>query len=257
MAHGFSLTRHDGLPRFAEALAAVGATVLVFDHRGLGDSGGEPQRFRAREQVEDWRAACALVRGWDDVDPHRLVLWGYSFGGGHAVTVAAEQPQPAAVILLAPFLDGLARALATPPRTAAWLLPRAIADLAGAHVRVPVTGPPGSNGAMTLPGEADGFASAVPDGSPWRNEISPGVFATVAQHRPVRLARRLGMPVWIGAGDTDITVSRAAIDKLAARAPRAELHRYDGDHFDVLQGDLADRIAADQAVFLARPGILP
>ena len=36
MAHGFSLTRHDGLPAFAEQLAGAGATVLVFDHRHLG-----------------------------------------------------------------------------------------------------------------------------------------------------------------------------------------------------------------------------
>ena len=37
MAHGFSLTRHDGLAAYAERFAGVGVRVLVFDHRYLGD----------------------------------------------------------------------------------------------------------------------------------------------------------------------------------------------------------------------------
>jgi alpha-beta hydrolase superfamily lysophospholipase len=47
MAHGFSLTMRDGLAPYAEAFAAAGFHVLVFDHRHLGESGGEPRgRFR-------------------------------------------------------------------------------------------------------------------------------------------------------------------------------------------------------------------
>ena len=42
MADGFSLTRYDGLATYAEALAGAGAAALVYDHRFLGDSGGDP-----------------------------------------------------------------------------------------------------------------------------------------------------------------------------------------------------------------------
>ncbi len=76
MAHGFSLTRHDGLDTYATALNQAGATVLVFDHRYLGDSGGEPrQRVRVKQQAEDYRAAVAYARQLDGVDPdqHRAV----------------------------------------------------------------------------------------------------------------------------------------------------------------------------------------
>jgi fermentation-respiration switch protein FrsA (DUF1100 family) len=63
MAHGFSLTRHDGLNTYAEALAATGAAVLVYDHRFLGDSDGEPrQRIRICEQHQDRRSAIAFAR---------------------------------------------------------------------------------------------------------------------------------------------------------------------------------------------------
>jgi pimeloyl-ACP methyl ester carboxylesterase len=256
MAHGFSLTRHDGLDVYAQAIAAAGPRVLVFDHRYLGDSGGMPrQHFSKRAQLEDWRNAVAHARGLDGVDPGRIVLWGYSFAGGHVTTLAAEDPRLAAVIALCPFVNGVPRLLRTTPAGAAWLLPRALLSLAGSQVRIPVTGPPGSHAAMTLPGEADGFARTVTASSPWRNEIAPGVFATVAFHRPLARAGRVRCPVWVGAGERDVSVDFKSAEKYAARAPRGEFHRYPYDHFEPFYGDGPARIAADQIDFLRRHGL--
>ncbi len=258
MAHGFSLTRHDGLPAYAERLAEAGAAVLLFDHRYLGDSGGQPrQRFRKPAQLEDWRAAVACARRLDGIDPQRIILWGFSFSGGHVVETAAADPRIAATIALCPMVDGLARALATPPLLSAWLIPRALADQFGRHNVVAVTGQPGEHAAMTLAGEADGFAAAVPVGSPWRNEISPGVFLTVAIHRPLAKARRIHCPLWVGLGESDVSVSRRAVEKLAERAPRGELHRYPYDHFGAFLGDAPARVAGEQIDFLRRVGLLP
>jgi pimeloyl-ACP methyl ester carboxylesterase len=140
----------------------------------------------------------------------------------------------------------------TPPKLVAWILPRAAADLAGRHNLVPVTAPPGEHGAMTLPGEAEGFAAAVEPGSPWRNEISPGVFATVAMFRPVRAARRIAAPLWAALGERDVTVDAGAVERVASRAPQGELHRYPYDHFEPLSGEPRELIATDQLEFLAR-----
>ena len=257
MAHGFSLTRHDGLPQYADALAAAGAHVLVFDHRYLGDSGGAPrQRLRRGEQLEDWRNAIAFARTLDGVVSERIVLWGFSFSGGHAITLAAERDDIAAAIVLCPLVDGLRRALGTPPSLSAWIMPRALADAAGRHKLIPVTAQPGEHAAMTLPGEADGFARAVPEGSPWRNEISPRVFLSVGTIRPVTKARKVTCPLWVGLGERDISVHGPAVEQLAERAPRGELHRYDADHFDGFLGELPARIAGDQVAFLTREGLL-
>ncbi|MGB7686664.1 MAG: alpha/beta hydrolase, partial [Solirubrobacterales bacterium] len=62
MAHGLSGTRRDRLGPFAERFAEAGFAALVFDHRGFGDSGGEPDLFVPRRQLEDWRAAIAFAR---------------------------------------------------------------------------------------------------------------------------------------------------------------------------------------------------
>jgi pimeloyl-ACP methyl ester carboxylesterase len=259
MAHGFSLTRHDGLPAYAEVLAAAGAAVLVFDHRYLGDSGGAPrQRFRAADQLEDWRAAIATARRLEGIDPARIVLWGFSFSGGHVTTLLTKGEQVAAALVLCPFVAGLPRVLRTAPRLVAWILPRGLLDLAGRPVLIPVTGEPGTRAAMTFPGERAGFARAVPDGSPWRNEISPGLFVTIALHRPVARARSISCPLWVGLGGRDVSVHGPAVEKLAGRAPRGELQRYpEYDHFDPFVGDAPGRVAGDQVEFLRRVGVLP
>jgi alpha-beta hydrolase superfamily lysophospholipase len=61
MAHGLTGTRRDRLGAFAERFAAAGIAALVFDHRGFGDSTGEPDLFEPSLQLEDWRAAIAFA----------------------------------------------------------------------------------------------------------------------------------------------------------------------------------------------------
>jgi pimeloyl-ACP methyl ester carboxylesterase len=255
MANGFSLTRHDGLPRFADRFAEAGYSVLLFDHRFLGDSGGEPrQRFRIAAQEEDWRNAFAFAQAREGAE-NGVIVWGYSFAGAHATRIASERGDVAALLLLCPFADGLKRVLKTSPALSAWVIPRAMMDVAGRHNLIPVTAQPGEHAAMTFPGEADGFAETVAAGSPWRNEISPGVFAVVGMHRPVRWAKRIGCPAFVALGERDVTVDAAAVGKLAKRAPRGELHRYPYDHFELFAPDATDLIAADQVDFLARNGL--
>jgi alpha/beta superfamily hydrolase len=253
MAHGFSLTRHDGLLAYAEAIAATGVHVLVFDHRHLGDSGGTPrQLFRLRRQQADWRAAVAWARSRPEVDGDRIVLWGYSFSGGHVASLLASGLDAYAALVLCPFADGLKRVLATPLRLVAWVVPRALLDVLGRHLTIPVTGPPGSRAAMPFPGEADGFAAALGRGSPWVNAITPGVFLTVGMFRPVARARRITPPLWVGRCADDITVDAGAVARLAERAPQGELHDFPGDHFAPFSGEVTASVRDSQLEFLER-----
>jgi len=257
MAHGFSPTRHDGLDQFAETFRNAGATVVVFDYRCLGDSGGEPrQRFSKPEQIADWKAAVGFARHLDGVAPERVVLWGYSFSGGHCVYVGAEDNRLAAVLLLCPFLDAMARMRVTPLRTLTWIAPRALLDATGRHNTIPVTGPVKSRAAMTLPGEAEGFAAVLGDHSPWRNEISPGVFLTPHTHRPWTKAADLKMPIWVALGEQDVSAPAVGIERLVRRAPDVEFRRYQADHFTVFTPPLGEQIAKDQTQFLIEKGLL-
>src|SRR3954466_12943388 len=108
LAHGFGGVREARLWAYAERFAAAGLAALVFDYRHFGANGGQPrQLLDIGLQLGVWRAAIALARGLDGIDPDRVALWGSSFSGGHVAVLAAEDTRVAAAISQAPFLDGL------------------------------------------------------------------------------------------------------------------------------------------------------
>ena len=77
MGHGFGGTKAAGLDNYAVRYQAVGLSVLAFDYRHFGDSGGEPrQLIWIPYQLEDWAAAVQYARSRKDVDPEKIALWG-------------------------------------------------------------------------------------------------------------------------------------------------------------------------------------
>ncbi len=257
MAHGLSLTRSDALPALARRFAQAGLATLLFDYRYFGESGGEPrQHLRQSPQRQDLRSAWRFAGGLDGIDPSRLILWGYSMGGGHvARLLGAGAVEPAAALVLAPLTDGLKRVLASRPTAIMRLLPRALANSAGVRITVPATAEPGQLGAMTFEGEARGFERAVDPQGRWRNEVSPGVLTTLTLHRPWMRAARIACPLWVGLGERDITVDTGGVRKLAERAPKGELHSYDADHFELLLEPTVGAVLADQLKFLVSLGL--
>src|SRR5689334_24406599 len=90
MGHGLGGVKEMRLDAFAERFTAAGYVCLVFDYRHFGASSGEPrQLLDIDEQLRDWRCAVEYTRTLQGVDPDRVVVWGTSFGGGHAVVIAA------------------------------------------------------------------------------------------------------------------------------------------------------------------------
>jgi len=83
----------------AQAFAAYGASVLLFDYRGYGGNPGAPDEAGLHR---DARAAAAWVRARAGVDAARLVYFGESLGAAVAVDLAADEP-PAALVLRSPF----------------------------------------------------------------------------------------------------------------------------------------------------------
>lgn len=114
MAHGLSGTRRDRLGPFAERFAAAGIAAVVFDHRGFGDSSGEPDVFLPERQLEDWRAAIAFARSLPTIDAARVATFGSSMGGGNALAAAAGDPRIAAAVSQVPFLDIVSQARRSP-----------------------------------------------------------------------------------------------------------------------------------------------
>ncbi|MEV4063648.1 alpha/beta hydrolase [Nonomuraea dietziae] len=92
LCHGFSGTM-DRLYPHAERFAAAGLAALVFDYRNFGESGGQPRQFvDVSGQQDDLRGAIGFARSAQEIDADRILLWGNSLGGGHVISVAADDP---------------------------------------------------------------------------------------------------------------------------------------------------------------------
>ena len=255
MAHGFTGTRDDGLPGYAEAFRDAGFVVVLFDYRHFGASTGEPrQLIDIARQLDDYRAVIGWARGLDGVDPDRIVLWGTSYSGGHVLALAAADARIAAVIAQAPYTDSIATMMCVAPRNIARFVVEALRDQLGAWLGrpprlVPGLGAPGTFAVITAPGYESAFAALVGPNSKWRNEFAARLMLTFGFYRPGLKAKHLKMPLLICVCDQDAITPAAPAVKAAERAPRAELRHYPYPHFDIYQDP---RAKADQVAFLQR-----
>lgn len=106
LCHGLRCNRKIVLPGFAKAFAAEGFAALAFDYRGFGESEGKKWRLVARERVEDIVAATTFAGLQPEIDPSRIALFGISYGASNAISAAAIDPRPNAVIAQGGFGDG-------------------------------------------------------------------------------------------------------------------------------------------------------
>ena len=73
MTHGFSATKEMALSSYADLLCAGGLAVLVYDHRCLGASDGEPRQLvDPWAQSRDYIAALDWLERQEGIDPTRL-----------------------------------------------------------------------------------------------------------------------------------------------------------------------------------------
>ncbi len=83
------------------ALQAAGFTVLAFDFRGHGESGGTGSTLGVEEK-RDVLGALDYLAGVDGVDGRRLGVYGVGMGAQAAVLAAADRPSATVLVL-----DGL------------------------------------------------------------------------------------------------------------------------------------------------------
>ncbi|MGH9260790.1 MAG: alpha/beta hydrolase [Acidimicrobiales bacterium] len=263
MAGGFAVTKGPGTDLFAGRFHAAGFTVLAFDYRHLGDSGGQPRQIqRIREQIGDWQAAIAFAPTLPGVDPTRVGVWGFSLSGGHVLRVAARNPQVAAAIAQTPNADGPAatRNAARHQKPLAMLrfTGRAVLDGLGSLVGrqpllVPLAGEPGTVALLTTPDALDGGRALDPDNRypDWQQEVAARSALRVGFYRPGRDASRVQCPLLVLVCDQDQSALAEPAVRAAQRAPRGELVRMPGGHYEPFLGG-HERAAEAELSFLRR-----
>lgn len=261
MATGMGGTKDSGLLPFAEAFAEAGADAFLFDYRGFGESAGEPRQLAVPSRHrEDLAAAIEFARGLDGVDPNRIVLWGWSWGGSHCLYRASESPDGiAAMILVGPDTDGIATFLHLAAQgKAKWLVPMNLAiarDLIAQArglppVTLPMVGPPGSAAVLTTEESEPRYKALA--GPTWRNEVAARVGFAELFNRGVARSKDVPCPVLVQNGEYDSIPPPSSVRKVAWEAKgRSEMREYPCGHFDFML-DLRDRVMEDQLSFLRR-----
>jgi fermentation-respiration switch protein FrsA (DUF1100 family) len=88
----------------APAIAMAHGVVLVYDHRNLGASDGEPrQEINPWAQARDYRRAIDWLSQRPEVDADRIGVWGSSFSGGIVLVLGACDRRVKAVVANVPF----------------------------------------------------------------------------------------------------------------------------------------------------------
>ena len=192
-----------------------------------------------------------------DVDGTRIAVWGSSFGGGHAITVASRHPELKAAVAQCPFTDGLASALALGPSESLKVLPTVAKDFASmlgrrAPTMIPLAGPPGSLALMNAPDALPGYQALLPPDTTFRNEVAARVAPTIMAYRPGRAAKKIKFPILFCVSNTDSVTPPAQTLRYARTAPRGEIKRYEAGHFDFYLGDAFEALVHDQVEFLTR-----
>jgi dienelactone hydrolase len=258
LGHGLGATREMRLDAFAERFARAGIAALAFTYRHFGDSGGRPRQLLSiRRQLADWDAAIAWVKAQRDLDGSRIAVWGSSFGGGHAITVASRHPELRAAVSQCPFTDGLASARALGPTESLKVLPSVARDLASMVLRrspamIPLAGRPGSLALMNAPDALPGYEALLPPDTTFRNEVAARVAPTIMAYRPGRAAKKIKFPILFCVSNTDSVTPPEQTVQYARTAPFGEIKRYDAGHFDFYLGEPFEALARDQVEFLTR-----
>jgi hypothetical protein len=258
LAHGFGGVKEMRLDAYAERFAEAGYHAFVFDYRHFGKSEGEPRQILdIKKQHQDWRAAIRFAKGLPGVDPHRIILWGTSFSGGHVLAVAARDQDPdiAAVISQVPHLDGFATAIANGPVQNLRLCFAAWRDIANMvlHRRpyyVPLIGQPGELAAMTAPDAEEGVKRLYPEGLEPDENVAARIFLKVGLYSPGRLASKMGIPWLVQAAADDLTTPVYPAIRASKKASKSQLIIYKCGHFDVYVEPRFEQTVSDQITFL-------
>jgi len=175
--------------------------------------------------------------------------------------LASEDQGVAAAVSQVPFSSGLASGLKLPPLTALGVALAGFGDLVKSAMGLPphyirLLGSPGDVALMSAPDCADGYARLVPKGleesGRWTNRVTARTGLAVTFYAPCRRAKRVKIPIFVGVAEQDSIAPAGPTIEAAKVAPRAELKRYPGGHFDYYAGQGFELIIADEIEFLRR-----
>lgn len=261
MVHGWGGGQEVLTPVYCQHFVAAGFAVMEFDYPSWGSSAGWP-----RQDINPWRrvraasAALAHLRQLQQVDRHRVILWGSSFGGGHVVELVAEHPELYGAMIQVPMLDGMLAVRAVPLLRLVrfmllglwdWLKP-------GRAVHIPTVSRPGEFGSMDRDEAFHALELAV-QATGWRydNRVTARSALMIALYRPLRRLRDVHVPMLVIGADNDSVAPFAGRALRDSGNPNLRVHNFPGHHFSPYFEPMFSDVIRLQLDFLRELATLP
>ena len=243
MAHGIGAIKAGGLAPFAERFCREGFAAVAFDYRQWGGSAGQPrEELSFPRQREDYGTVIGWAAAQPRIDAHRIFAWGTSFAGMYIIELAASDARLAGAIAQSPLADGLAAARMVPPARSLRLLALAVQDrlrslFGQPPLYLPGAGAPGELAVGSTPDALYGQELMTPkDSTEWHNRVAARSLLSFSWRRPVRRAASIRCPILLVVAEHDTMAPTGPALRVAEQAPRGELHRSHGGHYDVYEG---------------------
>jgi len=117
---------------------------------------------------------------------------------------------------------------------------------------VPLVNDPDKFGIMNTPESKPGYLSIVPEGSEWKNEAPARCLVPTVFYRPIAKAKKVKSPTLLIAAEQDSLIDLKAVEKTAAKIPKAQLIEVPCGHFGVYSGEMFERVVKAEAEFLSQ-----
>lgn len=257
LGHGLGAVKEMGLDRYASRFTDLGIICIAFDYRHFGQSGGQPrQLLNVRLQLEDWEAAIDYTSSLEFVDSGRIGIFGSSFGGGHAISVAAKDKRVKAAISQCPFTSGLCSSLTV------GLYPLLKLGILGVKdalfsskdkiVRVKLAGKPGEAALMNAP-DVYQYLQLVPSQlqPSFKNYVAARFALQIGFYNPGWKTSSVHCPILFAVCGKDTVAPSRPTLFFAKRAPKATIKHYTNmGHFNIYTGASFEHATKDYLEFL-------
>lgn len=239
MVHGWGGTQDLLISPFMQAFMKIGYAVMTFDYSTWGKSEGMP-----RNQVVPWlrvaeaERAIQYLQSLEKIDANKIVVWGTSFGGGHAIDLAAKYPNLLGVIAHVPMLDGRKAALANPVKDMLKIGLKAVQDCLpfSSRTYIPVIAPEHEFATMNRDQAYEFFIKNYHDLGKsledYDNRVTARSVLTIGVYRPIRQLKNIQIPTLI-IGATQDSVAPFDLEKIKKiNNPHIEYQLLNANHFE-------------------------
>ena len=252
MAMGFGMVKEAHADDYAPFFVEQGFTVLAFDYRYFGRSGGMPrQHLDPYAQLDDYRCAIRYLRQTGLIDGDRVCVWGTSFSGGHVISLLAfPEPGVRCGIAQVPNVYSYKTALEYFGSLEPVMALAAQLDgdsCSGRPGYIPIVSRDGP--AVIQAREAvEYYLEKEKTLETFENRVTADSIPRVLAYNPGSYAELVRLPLMMVVASRDETTPPGLAREVASRIPGpVRLVEVEGGHFDVYREPLLSRIAREEA----------